>query len=100
MSDRHEISEAPGAPKAIGPYSPAVRAGDLVFCSGQIALDPQTGEMSTGDVRAQTERVLANLKAVLEAAGSGLAGTITSRSARDCRIFMPSGWIGWMQMTL
>jgi 2-iminobutanoate/2-iminopropanoate deaminase len=69
---RHEIQEAPGAPRAIGPYSPAVKAGNLVFCSGQIALDPSSGELLAGDIRAQTERVLLNLKAVLEAAGSSL----------------------------
>ncbi|NOY44086.1 MAG: RidA family protein [Deltaproteobacteria bacterium] len=61
-----------GAPKAIGPYSQAVVAGGFVFCSGQIPLDPITGEMVEGDVATQTRRVLENLKAVLEAAGSGL----------------------------
>ncbi|RMG86916.1 MAG: RidA family protein [Candidatus Dadabacteria bacterium] len=60
------------APKAIGPYSQAVVAGGFVFCSGQIPLDPETGEMVAGDIRAQTRRVLENLRAVLEAAGSGL----------------------------
>ena len=62
----------PDAPKAIGPYSQAIVAGGLVFCSGQIPLDPATGAMIEGDIRAQTQRVLENLKAVLEAAGSGL----------------------------
>ncbi|HEX9023343.1 MAG TPA: RidA family protein [Geobacteraceae bacterium] len=57
------------APAAIGPYSQAVRAGNLLFCSGQIALDPATGEMVPGDVTAQTERVMANIAAVLAAAG-------------------------------
>jgi 2-iminobutanoate/2-iminopropanoate deaminase len=61
-----------GAPKAIGPYSQAVAAGELIFCAGQVALDPATGDSVTGDVRAQTERVLDNLKAVLAAAGSDL----------------------------
>ena len=61
-----------GAPKAIGPYSQAVAAGELIFCAGQVALEPASGESVTGDVRAQTERVLANLTAVLEAAGSDL----------------------------
>src|SRR5437588_6420222 len=59
------------APKAIGPYSQAVIAGDLIFTSGQIALDPATQQMVTGDIRAQTERVMDNLAAVLSAAGSG-----------------------------
>ena len=57
------------APGAIGPYSQAVRAGGLVFLSGQIPLDPATGQMVAGDVAAQTDRVMKNLGAVLEAAG-------------------------------
>ncbi|MCC6737546.1 MAG: RidA family protein [Planctomycetia bacterium] len=61
-----------GAPAAIGPYSQAVVADGWVFCSGQIPLDPATGQMVAGDVGAQTRRVLENLKAVLAAAGSGL----------------------------
>jgi 2-iminobutanoate/2-iminopropanoate deaminase len=60
------------APKAIGPYSQAVAAGELIFCAGQVALDPASGESVTGDVRVQTERVLDNLAAVLTAAGSDL----------------------------
>lgn len=60
------------APKAIGPYSQAVVANGLVFASGQIPLDPTTGILIEGDIAAQTERVLENLKAVLEAAGSSL----------------------------
>jgi reactive intermediate/imine deaminase len=59
----------PAAPAAIGPYSQAVQAGDLLFVSGQIPLDPATGQLVAGDVRAQTERVLANLMAILDAAG-------------------------------
>jgi 2-iminobutanoate/2-iminopropanoate deaminase len=62
-----------GAPAAIGPYSQAVRVGDLLFTSGQIALDPATGAMVEGGVDAQTVRVCENLKAVLEAAGVGFA---------------------------
>lgn len=61
-----------GAPAAIGPYSQAVVAGGLVFCSGQIALDPATGAMVEGDVTAQARVALRNLRAVLEAAGSGM----------------------------
>jgi 2-iminobutanoate/2-iminopropanoate deaminase len=61
-----------GAPKAIGPYSQAVAAGELIFCAGQVALDPASGASVTGDVTAQTERVLDNLSAVLSAAGSDL----------------------------
>jgi len=60
------------APKAVGPYSHAMVANDLVFCSGQVPLDPATGELVTGDIAAQTERILDNLAAVLAAAGSSL----------------------------
>jgi 2-iminobutanoate/2-iminopropanoate deaminase len=61
-----------GAPAAIGPYSQAVVANGLVFCTGQIALDPETDQLVEGDVQAQTHRVMQNLGAVLEAAGSSL----------------------------
>jgi 2-iminobutanoate/2-iminopropanoate deaminase len=61
-----------GAPKAIGPYSQAIVHGDLVYCSGQIPLDPATNQIIEGGVAEQTARVLENLKAVLEAAGSSL----------------------------
>jgi 2-iminobutanoate/2-iminopropanoate deaminase len=60
------------APRAIGPYSQAVRAGDLVFASGQIPIDPATGEFVAGGIAEQTEQVLRNLTAVFEAAGVGL----------------------------
>jgi 2-iminobutanoate/2-iminopropanoate deaminase len=59
-------------PKAIGPYSQAIKANGFVFLSGQIALDPQTQQIIEGDVAAQTERVLENLKGIAEAAGSSL----------------------------
>ena len=75
------------APKAIGPYSQAVVAGDFVFCSGQVALDPATGELVAGGINEQTERVLRNLTAVLEAAGLSIAGvtstTVYLRSMSD-----------------
>jgi 2-iminobutanoate/2-iminopropanoate deaminase len=61
-----------GAPKAIGPYSQAVEYNGLVYLSGQIPLDPVTMHIVEGDIAAQTERVMENLKAVLEAAGSGM----------------------------
>jgi len=64
------------APAPIGPYSQAVEAGGLIFCSGQIPLDPATGALVTGDIVAQAERVLANLEAVLAAAGSSLSRTV------------------------
>lgn len=63
---------ADGAPKAIGPYSQAIRAGSLLFVSGQIPLDPATGSLVDGDIAAQTHRVFANLRAILEAAGASL----------------------------
>jgi 2-iminobutanoate/2-iminopropanoate deaminase len=62
----------PQAPQAIGPYAQAIAAGDLVFCSGQIALDPRTGELISGGIRDETRRVLENLAAVLSAGGSDL----------------------------
>lgn len=64
--------EAPGAPKAVGPYSHAMVVGDLIFCSGQIPLDPVTGELVTGDIAAQTGRIIDNMVAVLTASGSAL----------------------------
>jgi len=65
-----QVIETAAAPKAVGPYSQAVVAGGLVFCAGQIPLDPATGQLVGGDVQQQTARVMDNLKAVLEAAGS------------------------------
>jgi 2-iminobutanoate/2-iminopropanoate deaminase len=61
------------APKAIGPYSQAIRAGELLFVSGQIPLDPATGQMVVGDVTQQTRRVMENIAAVLKAAGRTFA---------------------------
>jgi len=60
---------SPNAPKAVGPYVPAQDTGSLVFCSGQLPLDPASGEMITDDIRAATVRALENLQAVLAAAG-------------------------------
>jgi 2-iminobutanoate/2-iminopropanoate deaminase len=65
-----------GAPKAIGPYSQAIVAHGLAFLSGQIPLDPSTGKLVEGDVSVQTERVLENLRAVLDACGSSLARVV------------------------
>ena len=67
-----EAVSTDAAPAAIGPYSQAIRAGSLLFVSGQIQLDPKTGTMVDGDIAAQTHRVFANLKAILEAAGASL----------------------------
>jgi 2-iminobutanoate/2-iminopropanoate deaminase len=67
-----EIIATQHGPKAIGPYSQAIRANGFVFISGQVAFDPATGQLVEGDVAKQTERVLLNLKAIVEAAGSSL----------------------------
>ena len=76
------------APAAIGPYAQAVRAGNLLFVSGQIPLDPATGQMVAGDITVQTERVLKNLAAILEAAGSNLARVLkTTVYLRDLEDF-------------
>lgn len=64
------------APAPIGPYSQAVAAGDELFCSGQVALDPASGELVNGDVAAQTDRALKNLGAVLEAGGMSHADVV------------------------
>jgi 2-iminobutanoate/2-iminopropanoate deaminase len=76
MNMKREIVTTDKAPRAIGPYSQAVRAGGFVFLSGQIPLNPISGELVAGDVRVQTERVIRNLKAVLEAAGSSLDNVV------------------------
>ena len=67
-----EAISTDGAPSAAGPYSQAIRAGSLVFTAGQLGLDPATGEFAADDVAGQADRALANLAAVLAAAGSGL----------------------------
>lgn len=68
-----EIISTNNAPAAIGPYSQAVKAGNLLFCSGQIPLDPATGEIVAGDVVAQAEQVMENIVAMLTASGTELA---------------------------
>jgi 2-iminobutanoate/2-iminopropanoate deaminase len=70
------------APKAIGPYSQAIRAGGLIFTSGQVAIDPATQQVIAGDIGAQTDRVMKNLSAVLKTAGSGL------EKALRCTVFL------------
>ena len=64
------------APKPIGPYSQAIRVGDFLFCSGQIALNPITGQVSSPDVEGQTKQVMENVKAVLEAAGAAFEDVV------------------------
>ncbi|MEE9133010.1 MAG: RidA family protein [Gemmatimonadota bacterium] len=75
MADRERV-HTDGAPGAIGPYSQAIVSGGFVYTAGQIGLDPSTGEFVTGGVEAQAERVLQNLSAVLEAAGSSMSDVV------------------------
>jgi 2-iminobutanoate/2-iminopropanoate deaminase len=70
------IIATPNAPAAVGPYSQGVRAGNLVYTAGQVALDPATGELVEGDIEAQTHQVFKNLQAVLLAAGTDLANVV------------------------
>jgi len=77
-----EIISTKDAPQAIGPYSQAIKANGFIFTSGQIAIDPSTQQVVTGDVGAQTERVLRNLSEILEAAGSGLGKVVR------CTVFL------------
>ena len=71
-NDAREVIQTESAPRAVGPYSQAIRAGAYVFTAGQVAIDPTTNQFIGGDVTQQTRQVLSNLRAVLEAAGSGL----------------------------
>ncbi|MBT4484542.1 MAG: RidA family protein [Candidatus Latescibacteria bacterium] len=71
MMEKRDIKTSK-APEPVGPYSQAVKTGDFIFCSGQIALDPKTGELLSDSIEAETTLVMENLKAVLEAAGSSL----------------------------
>lgn len=81
MTDLREVQTLE-APAAIGPYSQAIIAGGFVFTAGQIPLDPATGELVGGDIGVQAERVLENLKAVLDAAGSSLTNVV------KCTVFL------------
>jgi 2-iminobutanoate/2-iminopropanoate deaminase len=76
MAPQREPINAPEAPAAVGPYAHAVRAGDLLFCSGQIPLDPRTGDLVAGTVAEQTGRCLENLAAVCNAAGATLGDAV------------------------
>ncbi|MDR7427775.1 MAG: RidA family protein [Armatimonadota bacterium] len=79
---QREIISTDRAPRAIGPYAQAVRAGGLLFLSGQIALDPQTGQLVGTDIKQQTRQVLENVRAILEASGSSL------RRVVKCTVFL------------
>ena len=76
MTWERSIVSTDKAPGAVGPYSQAVKVGKLVFTAGQICIDPATGKLIEGDIQAQTRRVLQNLQAVLEAAGTSLSKVI------------------------
>ena len=78
MSETNRQSEVrtDEAPAPVGPYSQAIRLNDLLFVSGQIPLDPKTGKIASGEIEDETRQVLSNLKAVLEAAGSGLSSVV------------------------
>ncbi|OQX50396.1 MAG: hypothetical protein B5M53_12620 [Candidatus Cloacimonas sp. 4484_209] len=71
-----KIVSTPEAPEAIGPYSQAVKVGNFIFTAGQIAINPDTQQMVNGGIKAQTEQVINNLKAVLKAAGFSLADVV------------------------
>jgi 2-iminobutanoate/2-iminopropanoate deaminase len=73
-----EVISTKDGPQAIGPYSQAIRANGFVFVSGQVAIDPAMQQVITGDVAAQTDRVLKNLSAILQAAGTGLEKVVRS----------------------
>jgi 2-iminobutanoate/2-iminopropanoate deaminase len=77
-----EVISTPDAPKAIGPYSQAIKAGGFVFTAGQVAFDPATGQVVAGDVTAQTERVMKNLGAILLAAGTAFEKVVR------CTVFL------------
>ncbi len=71
-----QVISSERAPKAIGPYSQGIRAGDFVFCAGQGGFDPATGKLVSGGIEAETRRVLQNLSAVLEQAGTSLTNVV------------------------
>lgn len=85
---KHQVVTTSAAPAAVGPYSQAVWAGDFLFCSGQIPLDPATGQMVSGGIEEQTQRVLENLAAILQSQGLSLANVIkTTVFLRDLSQF-------------
>jgi 2-iminobutanoate/2-iminopropanoate deaminase len=76
MSHHRDPVTAPGAPDAVGPYSHAVRSGGVLYCSGQVPLDPETGKLVEGSVGDQTRRCLENLRVVCRAAGAELSDAV------------------------
>jgi 2-iminobutanoate/2-iminopropanoate deaminase len=88
MAGKKEIVTADKAPKAIGPYSAAVKAGNLVFTAGQLGIDPESGEFVPGGIEAETRQAILNLTAGLEAAGSSLGSVVkTTVFLRDMNDF-------------
>lgn len=79
-----EVIATPDAPKAIGPYSQAIKANGFVFTAGQVAFDPATGQIVDGDIAVQTERVMQNLAAILKASGTGFDKVVR------CGVFLKS----------
>jgi 2-iminobutanoate/2-iminopropanoate deaminase len=75
---KKKVIQTEKAPKAIGPYSQAIQAGNFLFLSGQIPLDPKTGELVKGDIRKQTQQVLENIKGILESQGLGMENVVKS----------------------
>ncbi len=83
-----EIISTDKAPRPVGPYSQAIKAGPFLFISGQIPIDPSTNEVIKGDIRAQTRRVLDNIKAILEAAGYSLKDVVSvTVFLKDLKLF-------------
>jgi 2-iminobutanoate/2-iminopropanoate deaminase len=78
-----QIISTKDAPQAIGPYSQAIKANGFIYTSGQIAIDPATQQVISGDISAQTDRVLRNLSEILEAAGSGLGKVVRATAAMN-----------------
>ncbi len=76
MKTEKKIIATENAPAAVGPYSQAIATGELVFTAGQIPINPESGQLLTGDIEAQTHRALQNLQALLHAAGSSLAAVV------------------------
>ena len=88
MATKKEIVTAEKAPRAIGPYSAAVKAGNLIFTAGQLGIDPESGEFVPGGIEAETRQALLNLQDVLEAAGSSLKSVVkTTVFLRDMNDF-------------
>jgi len=90
MFTMKEIISTSNAPAAIGPYSQAIKAGNLLFISGQVPLDPATGEVVEGDITVQTRRVLDNVKAILAQAGADFSNVVkTTVFLKDMNDFVP-----------